>query len=46
MRARRAAIYDGKEVDLRLETSTDLTGLPSIWTNNPRFLTIMTAYFE
>jgi sugar-specific transcriptional regulator TrmB len=39
-------IYDGKEVNFCLETTADRTGLPSLWTNNPKVVKVVKAYFE
>lgn len=38
-------LYDGKEVNTSISTSNE-TDLPSLWSNNPNFVKIMTNQFE
>jgi sugar-specific transcriptional regulator TrmB len=41
----KTVIYDGTEVRMSIATSPD-SDMPSLWSNNPSFLKVMTAYFE
>ena len=42
----RAEIYDGKKVDMSTKPPNDNEITPSLWSNNPQFIKLMTAYFE
>jgi len=40
-------IIDGKEMNFCLTTKPDIDdGVPSLWTNNPQLVKVVTAYFE
>lgn len=42
----KTAIHDKKEVNLCLTTPNKIGGLPSLWSNNPQFVKIITTYYE
>ncbi|MGB9960488.1 MAG: TrmB family transcriptional regulator [Candidatus Bathyarchaeales archaeon] len=42
----KTAIHDKKEVNLCLTTPNKIGGLPSLWSNNPQFVKIITNYYE